>query len=254
MAKRSSKNKSKELEGSKAPFSFKKHIMPPLAGLMITAIFVAAFNSQVIAGAFFKTHYNAEAEQYNVQLEAKPIDESAPSKIIINNVSIEAPINFDQKVIDETSFQVALRDGVVHYPNTALPGETGNVVIFGHSSMVWWAKGSYKYVFAPLHDLQDENKIYIEYKGTRYIYKVTNKKVVDPDNVSVLAQGKSKKLTLITCTPVGTSTSRLVIEAEQIAPNYTTEDLAEPAQKSPSELEALPSSAPSFWDSITDLF
>ena len=254
MANAASTKRSKELEGAKAPFSFKKHVLPPLAGLFIMAAFVAAFNSQMIARALFKTDINPNAETYNVQLEAKLVDETAQSKIIINNVSIEAPINFDQKVIDETNFQVALRDGVVHYPNTALPGETGNVVIFGHSSMIWWAKGDYKFIFAPLHELELDNKIYIEYKGTRYIYKVSDKRVVDPDNVSVLAQTKTKKLTLITCTPVGTSTSRLIIEAEQIAPVYTTDDISEPVKKTPSELEALPSSTPSFWDSVKELF
>ncbi len=247
--------KSNELKGAKPPFSFKKHVMPPLAGILVMAALLGAFNSQLIAAAFIDTPIIENVDDFNVQLEAKPVDSTAPSRIIINNVAIEAPINFDQQKIDETQFQIALRSGVVHYPNTANPGEVGNVVIFGHSSSVWWAKGDYKFVFAPLHDLEQGNKIYVEYAGTRYIYRVTGSKVVSPDDVSVLEQTKEKRLTLITCTPVGSDTDRLIIEAEQIAPVYTTdESTPAPVHKSPRELEALPSTSPSIWSALGDLF
>lgn len=247
------KQKKHTLEGSKSPFSFKKHILPPMAGLLVFTMFIAAFNSQRIIGLFYEINLNSDADEFNLQLEKKAVDASAKPKIYINKVSITAPVNFEQDIVDEDRFQFALRDGVVHYPGTANPGETGNVVIFGHSSNSIWAKGNYKDVFAPLHGLEADNKIYIEYLGTRYIYKVVKKYNVDPDEISVLQHSNTKKLTLITCTPIGTNDQRLIVEAEQIAPVYTVDEADDSIQKVPTEIDNLPSSSPSFWESITSI-
>jgi sortase A len=58
----------------------------------------------------------------------------------------------------------------------------------------------------------------IDYNGNRYIYRVTETKVVPPTDFSVVQQTKVSQLTIITCTPVGTNTNRLVVHAKQIFP------------------------------------
>jgi hypothetical protein len=56
-------------------------------------------------------------------------------------------------------------------------------------------------------------------------------------------------LTLVTCTPLGTSRYRLLVTGEQISPN--TEGAEEAEQFTPStETEALPSNEPSFFEGI----
>src|SRR6185437_11506988 len=120
--------------------------------------------------------------------------------------------------------------GVVHYPNTAVPGQEGNVVIFGHSSGVWWEPGSYKFVFTLLDKVQAGDKVFIDYQGTRYIYRITGTQVVSPDNLSVLNQGTGHDLTLITCTPVGTSTNRLIVHAVQYVPKPVNNPSSQPAK------------------------
>jgi len=242
------------MPGSQVPINFKRHILAPLSGLIVFLVFIFVFNLQYILGLFYQTEVNVNAERDNSALELKAVDPNAQSKIIINSVSVEAPISYDQKVVDEERFQSALRNGVVHYPGTANPGEIGNVVIFGHSSNYVWAEGNYKDVFAPLHGMEVGQKIYIEYQGTRYIYSVQEIKTVEPDEVSVLQQTSKKELTLITCTPVGTNKQRLIVKASQVAPVYTQEEIKQSASKVPTELEALPSSSPSFWQNIKDLF
>src|SRR4030095_4689134 len=136
---------------------------------------------------------------------------NAPPKIIINKINVNAPVVFDQTTVNEGNFQKALQHGVVHYPNTALPGQQGNVVIFGHSSGQWWAPGDYKFIFSLLDKMSVNDEIVLDYKGMRYIYKVTSTQVVSPDTVSVLNQPPNEHaLTLITCTPVGTNLKRLI--------------------------------------------
>lgn len=113
--------------------------------------------------------------------------------------------------------QDALRDGVLHYPGTANPGQIGNVFITGHSSYYPWDDGRYKEVFALLEQLEIGDIYYIYYNQKKYSYKVREKKVVSPSEVSVLQQPDHEKIsTLMTCTPVGTSLNRLILVADDI--------------------------------------
>jgi len=130
-------------------------------------------------------------------------------------ISNEALVNRDWARLEQ-EIQEALQDGVVHYPGTSFPGEPGNIVITGHSSYFLWDPGRFKDVFALLHDVKIGDKIYIYYGQDQYIYEVYDTKVVMPTEVDVLMQDGGDKLTLITCTPVGTNLKRLVIFAKPI--------------------------------------
>jgi len=117
----------------------------------------------------------------------------------------------------EKQIQGALQDGVVHYPGTAKPGQFGNVFVTGHSSFYPWAPGEFKDVFALLGQLDVGDRFYIYYDQIKYTYQINEKFEVQPSAVEVLAQPKNKKIvTLMTCTPVGTTLRRLIIKAEQI--------------------------------------
>lgn len=115
----------------------------------------------------------------------------------------------------EEDIQEKLQYGVVHYPGTASPGEIGNVFITGHSSYYLWEPGKYKDTFALLHNVEIGDTITIFYKQKRYDYVITEKKVVSPKQVDVLAPSTDKRLTLMTCTPIGTALNRLVVIAKQ---------------------------------------
>jgi LPXTG-site transpeptidase (sortase) family protein len=121
----------------------------------------------------------------------------------------------------EEDIQKALREGVVHYPGTAEPGQNGNTFVTGHSSYYPWDDGRYKDVFAPLHDLEEGDEYFIYHKGKKYRYVVSERKVVTPDDVSVLEQDTSKKTsTLMTCTPIGTTARRLILKGEQVEESH----------------------------------
>ena len=141
----------------------------------------------------------------------------------------------------------------MHYPDTAVPGKQGNVVIFGHSSGQWWAPGNYKFIFTLLDKLQPQDKIVIDYQGVRYIYRVYAYKIVEPTDLSVLNQSSDNSLTLITCTPVGTSAKRLIIMAKQIVPNVKEPAAVNQAAELPAQAQGkLPGSSGSFWHNFKD--
>ncbi len=140
----------------------------------------------------------------------------------IPKLDVRAPIVWDSPV-DEATMLNNLKYGVVHYKGTTKPGEVaddgkGNVFISGHSSYYWWDDGKYKTIFANLDQLNEGDEIAIGYDDIAYVYKVVEKKEVDPSDVSVLAQNTDKStLSLMTCVPVGTNLRRLIVRSELIA-------------------------------------
>lgn len=119
----------------------------------------------------------------------------------------------------EGDIQKSLRNGVIHYPGTALPGDNGNVVLTGHSSYYAWDAGRFKDVFALLHQVKIGDKIVVYFNQKKFVYEVFNIKIVLPKDVDVLAQTQGEQLTLITCTPVGTNLKRLVVSAKLVGKN-----------------------------------
>lgn len=169
--------------------------------------------------------------------------------LIIPKVGLKVPVVLDEPSPNNDEVQVALERGVVRYWTTSSPGETGNVVILGHSSNNLLNPGGYKYAFVNLKRLEPDDVVYVDYQGARYAYKVTEKKITSPTDLSYIQRTEVPSLTLVTCDPPGTDNNRLYVKAVQISP-----DPADNKDVGESELEdnvdRVPTSAPSFWSSI----
>jgi LPXTG-site transpeptidase (sortase) family protein len=134
-------------------------------------------------------------------------------KLAIPSLGLDVPLVY-VNTTDEVTFQQGLEQGVVHYPSTAVPGERGNAYYFGHSSDYAFKKGSFKTVFAILPKIEIGAKVYAtDHAGKQFVYTVTEKKIVSPQDVSVLSQGDrtEKFLTLQTSWPLGTALKRYVV-------------------------------------------
>lgn len=108
-----------------------------------------------------------------------------------------------------------LSKSLVHYLPRTLPGEFGNIVVFGHSTLpALYNPKDYKTIFTYLPSLDNGDKIIITVGDVSYEYEVYDMFVVDPDQVSVLQNmTDAAYLTLITCVPPGTYWKRLVVRA-----------------------------------------
>jgi len=109
-----------------------------------------------------------------------------------------------------------LATSLVHFLPKSLPGEYGNVVIFGHSTLPQlYNPKDYKAIFTYLPSLEKGDKIVLKLNGLNYEYEVYDMFVVNPDQVSVLEQrSDAAYVTLITCVPPGTYWKRLVLRAK----------------------------------------
>ena len=114
----------------------------------------------------------------------------------------------------EDQIRSTLLQGIVHYPGTANPGQKGNFFVTGHSSNVFWEASQYNTIFALLPRIEVGADVFVTYEQTQYHYRVTETKEVGPKDVSILEQGDDHHMTLMTCTPVGTTLKRFVVTAE----------------------------------------
>ena len=174
---------------------------------------------------------------------------SPDPRLIIPKLNIDVPVHFG---ISLNEVMTAMSNGVAHYRisgASAYPGEIGNFVITGHSAGDVYSSNPYKYIFSGLERLDNGDLIYVNYNSTRYTYRVVKKEVVEPTHVAALMVDTNKPiLTLVTCTPLGTSRYRLLVTAEQISPSAETTSEAEQAPPVASESDSLPANEPTFFD------
>lgn len=120
--------------------------------------------------------------------------------------------------IDNATVEIGgdLKKSLVAWPTSALPGSWGNNIIFGHSELPQFASPTnYSGIFTHIMELEQGDEIVITYDDVKYTYKVIDKKVIEPTDISVLEQRyDSAYVTLITCVPPGTLWKRGVIKAQ----------------------------------------
>lgn len=116
-----------------------------------------------------------------------------------------------------------LNNSLIAYAGTALPGEPGSPVIFGHSVLRQFYNPSvknprrYNSIFSTIMTLKNGDEIFVTADGVRYTYVVNNKTEVKPEDVHILTQKyDSKSLKLVTCTPEGTYLRRGVVSAQLV--------------------------------------
>lgn len=152
---------------------------------------------------------SAAMKPSNTPPAAKKQDKSASRKVTrtvigvikIDKIKVRAPIVEGVTAGD-------LRVGIGHIPGTAGLGAAGNCVLAGHRSYTF---GKF---FNRLDELKTGDSISIITKNGVYKYKVFEKLVVKPQNVSVLKGNKKDSIiSLITCTPIYIASHRLVVKA-----------------------------------------
>lgn len=110
-----------------------------------------------------------------------------------------------------------LRKGPGHYPTTQMPGHEGNSAIAGHRT-------TYGAPFGDLDQLAVGDDIFVVTVQGKFHYVVTEQRVVDPSEVSVLDPSRDPArpghqlatLTLTTCNPKYSAAQRLIIKAQLV--------------------------------------
>jgi len=144
---------------------------------------------------------------------------AVPNKNVQNYLSIpkigvQAPILFTQSR-SQKIFNKLLSLGVLHYPDSALPGSNGTTIVLGHSAPPNWPKIHYDSVFNNLQNLKPGDEIFINFQGKKYKYATTNTFFVKKgQDISPYLTFEKNMLLLISCWPPGHNLQRIVVRAQ----------------------------------------
>jgi LPXTG-site transpeptidase (sortase) family protein len=105
-----------------------------------------------------------------------------------------------------------LFNGIWRRPHTSTPDKGGNTVLTAHRFLYTSGNNT----FYHLDKVKKDDVITITWEDKEYTYKVSETRVVNPDDISIEAPTKDATLTLYTCTPLWTSKERLVVIAKLI--------------------------------------
>lgn len=143
-----------------------------------------------------------EAENANI-LEIPQFNIKAPI------LRVETP---DSGIIYKT-----LKQGVVLYPGSDIPGK-GYSIIIGHSSQYPWDSGRYKSVFSLLNQLGQGDKIYVFWNQKPLVFEVRDKKIFLPwpkgteSTETIFPPSDEITLVLQSCWPVGVASKRVAVK------------------------------------------
>ncbi|MDO4507825.1 MAG: class E sortase [Candidatus Saccharibacteria bacterium] len=242
----------KAAENVKKTRKFRKFI-PLFAGLsVVLLILFLQYNRLIFAPIMaYVSPGNVPASEIEAIDPTITQTVSSDPRLIIPKLNVDVPIRFD---VPLSGVMDAMNNGVAHYRiagASAFPGEAGNFIITGHSAGDIYSSNPYKYIFSGLERLEEGDLIYVNYKSVRYTYRMTKREVIEPTNVQALVvQTKKPILTLVTCTPLGTSRYRLLITAEQISPSPEGAEQSSDTDISTGDDEVLPANEPSFFEGI----
>ncbi len=135
--------------------------------------------------------------------------------IIVEKIGADAPIIPNVDTSNKAVYDAALKRGVAHALGTSFPGQPGVTYLFAHSTDTIFNVPRFNAVFYLLNDLVPNDQIVVFFNGKRFDYKVTEKKITEPEDVSYLALKTSDQiLVLQTCYPPGTTWKRLLVVAK----------------------------------------
>ncbi|MEO8287964.1 MAG: class D sortase [Chloroflexota bacterium] len=126
-----------------------------------------------------------------------------PNRLRIPAMFLDSPVH--EVTVNMGQWEVSPMD-IGHHEGTANPGETGNVVLAGHRDIN-------SALFRDLDRLQPGDEIFVSNSTGEYRYIVRDSYVIAPDHIEVMDPTPDKRVTLITCTPIGIDTQRLIVVA-----------------------------------------
>lgn len=129
--------------------------------------------------------------------------------------------DYSRVVVEGVSHE-DLKKGPGHYPDTALPGQVGNLVLSGHRT-------TYGAPFADVDQLRPGDVVDVRVRYRTYHYRITGTVIVSPDAKDVLlpvpnrpgVAANERLLTMTTCHPRFSAAQRMIVFGEMAPGDFT---------------------------------
>ncbi len=136
-----------------------------------------------------------------------------PTSIAIPAIKVAASIA-NPDTTNVSTLDNLLLKGAVRYPTSAELGETGNVVLFGHSSYLPVVGNQAYKTFNGIQKLVAGDMITVSSADTVYTYRVRSMMKESANDAAIPLSVAGRVLTLSTCDSFGAKTDRFVVVAD----------------------------------------
>lgn len=133
-------------------------------------------------------------------IEIEQQSANAPTRLVIPKIGVDAPI------VNGVGWE-DLKKGVGHLPNSAHPGERGNMYLAAHNDI-------YGEIFRYLEELEVGDEYFVYAGQEKFRYVVKERRIIKPTEVEVMLPTTEPVATLQTCYPYLVNTHRLVVIGE----------------------------------------
>lgn len=165
---------------------------------------------------FFSPAPEIIVNPYPIQVPLTPaynVAEARSSWIRIPALNINVPVVLSPSMKDADVI-TTLNSGAALYPNGVTPGALGNAFISAHSTGEPW-KGAYRFAFIKINELKPGDALYVDWKGTRYAYRITSSEIITPTpDFRVISDRPKPTISLMACWPLWSTKQRMLIHAE----------------------------------------
>jgi len=191
-------------------------------------LFVVALLGSVAILAELDLLPEAPAEQELVSAPRAATAPEVPIAVAELPVQIEtAKIKLAAPILNPTTTDIGALDrellkGAVRYPTSAKLGETGNVVLFGHSSYLPVVRNEAYKTFNDIQKLTEGDVITVYSSDTAYTYRVRSVSKENADeNTPIPLSVDGRVLTLVTCDSFGKKSDRFIVIADFVESHPT---------------------------------
>jgi len=157
----------------------------------------------------FSVSWKIDKGSLGFQNQPKPVKEfnvesKKPFGLKIAKAKIS--LSVEESEINNGNWEVS-RDGASHLNTSQVPGNDGNIVIYGHNK---------SNILGSLNSVKIGDEVVVTTRDNEnHIYKVKSIEVVSPSRVDVINPTDKEVLTIYTCTGLLDS-KRLVVKAEPV--------------------------------------
>ncbi len=159
---------------------------------------------------------NEEDEDKDVEVEPTidPALYCEENSITIETLDVSVPL-VEAGGVTEQEYRDTLDRGVMHFPGSSFPGETGLSVLLGHSAPRGRPRVKHDWVFTHIDELKEGDTVEICYDNRKWTYTIVDEEVgqkvyeVGEDVPLLYPEENKKELVLMTCWPPGDNTSRI---------------------------------------------
>lgn len=207
-------------------------LMAVAGGLMIARPYIIDVQRQDAEAALFSMIESGQSEieiEHLPEMEGEQFSEMedlgdmfpegaedpapAENRTIIGYGLIEIPAIELEMPLVKGADSYSLRAAIGWWPQSATMGTAGNCAVFGHRMV------TYGRHFNRLDELkQGDEVILCNMDGEEFVYVVTGSEIIEPSDLvnKLYEHSEGFQLTLVTCTPTGVGSQRLLVYAELV--------------------------------------